>query len=71
MKEEGDNQVIKCSADCDIVKPACCIASLVGGGEYTALLVLLLITIPGMYIIRWICRHHHNPSTSVYCKIQS
>ena len=45
MKEEGDNQVIKCSADgdCDIAKSACCIASSkpAGGGEYTNLLVLL------------------------------
>ena len=46
MREEGDNQVIKCSADadCDIAKSACCIRSSkpIGGGEYTELLVLLL-----------------------------
>ena len=46
MKEEGDNRVIKCSADadCDIAKSACCITSSkpIGGGEYTELLVLLL-----------------------------
>ena len=46
MKEEGDNQVVKCSADadCDIAKSACCITSSkpIGGGEYTELLVLLL-----------------------------
>ena len=46
MKEEGDNQVIKCfaDADCDIVQSACCIASSkpVGGGEYTYLIMLLL-----------------------------
>ena len=46
MREEGDNQVIKCSADadCDIAKSACCITSSkpIGGGEYTELLVLLL-----------------------------
>ena len=46
MREEGDNQVIKCSADadCDIAKSACCITSSkpIGGGEYAEFIVLLL-----------------------------
>ena len=46
MREEGDNQVIKYSADTDyyIANSACCITSSkpIGGGEYTELLVLLL-----------------------------
>ena len=45
MREEGDNQVIKCSSDsdCDIAKSACCITSSkpIGGGEYTELVLLL------------------------------
>ena len=71
MREEGYNQVIKCyaDADCDIAKSACCITSSkpIGGGEYTE---HVFITVPGMYMIRCICRQHHNSSTSVYCKIQ-
>ena len=73
MREEGDNQVIKCSADadCDIAKSARCITSSkpIGGGEYTELVLRLHHCSRDVHD-KIICRQHHNSSTSVYCKIQ-